>query len=81
MILKFLLCFIINMNVFPCVIAAERSGEEYRAGFQEAVGEAVRFLVEVQGFRPGDGLCLQLAAHLQRHCEIVTKGTSVVLLL
>lgn len=69
------------MNVFPCVIAAERSGEEYRAGFQEAVGEAVRFLVEVQGFRPGDGLCLQLAAHLQRHCEIVTKGTSVVLLL
>lgn len=54
-------------------VNAERSGEEYRAGFQEAVGEAVRFLVEVQGFRPGDGLCLQLAAHLQRHCEIVTK--------
>ncbi|CAH2107690.1 unnamed protein product [Euphydryas editha] len=52
---------------------AERSGDEYRAGFQEAATEAVRFLVEVQGFGPGDGLCLQLASHLQRHCEVVTK--------
>ncbi|XP_050342637.1 transcription factor cwo isoform X2 [Nymphalis io] len=57
------------------VNAAERqAGDDYRAGYQEAVAEAVRFLVEVQGFGPGDGLCLQLASHLQRHCEFVTKG-------
>ncbi|XP_072941136.1 uncharacterized protein [Epargyreus clarus] len=58
------------------VNAAERqAGEEhFRAGFQEALGEAVRFLVDVHGHGPGDGLCVQLASHLQRHCEIVIKG-------
>ncbi|KAJ0180119.1 hypothetical protein K1T71_004710 [Dendrolimus kikuchii] len=55
--------------------AAERTlAEDFRAGYQEAVGEAVRFLVEVQGYSPGDGLCVQMASHLQRHCEAVTKG-------
>ncbi|XP_037299084.1 transcription factor cwo isoform X3 [Manduca sexta] len=57
------------------VNAAERqAGEDYRAGYQEAVAEAVRFLVEVQGYGPGDGLCVSMASHLQRHCEVVTKG-------
>ncbi|KAM3961902.1 transcription factor cwo [Aphomia sociella] len=56
--------------------AAERQvGEEnFRAGYQEAVAEAVRFLVDMQGYGRGDGLCVQLASHLQRHCEAVTKG-------
>ncbi|XP_026751121.2 transcription factor cwo isoform X2 [Galleria mellonella] len=56
--------------------AAERqvSEENFRAGYQEAVAEAVRFLVEIQGYGRNDGLCVQLASHLQRHCEAVTKG-------
>ncbi|XP_075970190.1 transcription factor cwo isoform X2 [Anticarsia gemmatalis] len=59
--------------------AAERQlGEEhFRAGYQDAVAEVLRFLVEVQGYGPGDGLCAQLAAHMQRHCDAVTKGESV----
>ncbi|XP_047515729.1 transcription factor cwo isoform X2 [Pieris napi] len=58
------------------VNAAERQVVEdhFKAGYQEAVGEAVRFLVEVQGFGPADGLCVQLASHMQRHFEGVTKG-------
>ncbi|XP_041976148.1 uncharacterized protein LOC121730962 isoform X2 [Aricia agestis] len=61
------------------VNAAEgQAPEPYRVGYQEAVGEAVRFLVEVQGFGPADGLCVQMAAHLQRHCEIVTKANGSV---
>lgn len=55
-------------------IATERQGEEYRAGYQEAVTEAVRYLAEVQGYEPGDGLSAQLAAHLHRHREHITKG-------
>ncbi|XP_063360845.1 transcription factor cwo isoform X3 [Cydia amplana] len=55
--------------------AADRvAGEEFRAGFQEAVAEAARFLAEVQGYGPADGLCVQLASHLQRHVEMITKG-------
>ncbi|XP_047985962.1 transcription factor cwo isoform X4 [Leguminivora glycinivorella] len=55
--------------------AAERAaGEEFRAGFQEALAEAARFLVEVQGHGPADGLCVKLASHLQRHMEMITKG-------
>ncbi|VVD06094.1 unnamed protein product [Leptidea sinapis] len=60
------------------VNAAERQAveDQYRAGYQEAVGEAVRFLVEVQGFGPGDGLCVQLASHLQRHSQHVSNVPS-----
>ncbi|XP_060801026.1 transcription factor cwo isoform X2 [Amyelois transitella] len=56
--------------------AGERQvgAEHFRAGYHEATAEAVRFLVEVQGYGPGDGLCVQMASHLQRHCEGVTKG-------
>jgi hypothetical protein len=57
------------------VLAAERQ-DDYRMGYQEAAAEAVRFLVEVQGYGPSDGLCAQLATHLQRHSELVTKGQS-----
>ncbi|XP_050557563.1 transcription factor cwo isoform X3 [Spodoptera frugiperda] len=56
--------------------AADRGlGEEhFRAGYQDAVAEVMRFLVEVHGYGPGDGLCVQLAAHMQRHCEALAKG-------
>ncbi|XP_048485146.1 transcription factor cwo isoform X2 [Plutella xylostella] len=47
--------------------------DHFKAGFQEAVAEAVRFLVEVQGLGPADGLCVQLASHMQRHCDRMTK--------
>lgn len=58
------------------VVAADRGlGEEhFRAGYQDAVAEVMRFLVEVHGYGPGDGLCVQLAAHMQRHCEALAKG-------
>ncbi|XP_050680858.1 transcription factor cwo isoform X4 [Leptidea sinapis] len=61
------------------VNAAERQAveDQYRAGYQEAVGEAVRFLVEVQGFGPGDGLCVQLASHLQRHSQHVSNANGL----
>lgn len=59
------------------VAACERqAGEEnFRAGYQEAVGEALRYLAEGQGYN-AESLCTQLSAHLQRHCEIITKGWS-----
>lgn len=57
------------------VLAADRQNEDaFRAGYQEAVGEAVRFLVEVKGYDPGDGHCMALTSHLQRHVEGVIKG-------
>lgn len=60
--------------VLGTVLAAERvTGEEFRAGFQEALAEAARFL-EMQGYGTADGLCAQLAAHLQRHVELIAKG-------
>lgn len=34
----------------------------------------MRYLVEVQGYGPGDGLSAQLAAHLHRHREHIIKG-------
>ncbi|XP_049865753.1 transcription factor cwo isoform X3 [Pectinophora gossypiella] len=58
--------------------AAERQGDEFRAGYQEAAAEAVRYLIEVQGYGPGDGLCVQLAAQLHRHCENISKGEAVM---
>ncbi|XP_050680778.1 transcription factor cwo isoform X3 [Leptidea sinapis] len=60
-------------------VNAERQAveDQYRAGYQEAVGEAVRFLVEVQGFGPGDGLCVQLASHLQRHSQHVSNANGL----
>lgn len=57
------------------VLVVERqTGDDFKAGYQEAVAEAVRFLVEVQGYGQNDGLCVSMSSHLQRHCESVTKG-------
>ncbi|KAI5643758.1 helix-loop-helix DNA-binding domain-containing protein [Phthorimaea operculella] len=60
------------------VNAAERQGEEFRAGFQEASSEAVRYLADVHGIQHNDGLCVQLAAHLHRHCDHIIKGEAVI---
>ncbi|XP_028167167.1 transcription factor cwo isoform X2 [Ostrinia furnacalis] len=59
--------------------AAEQQAaeEHFRAGYQEAAAEAVRFLVEGHGYGAADGLCNQLSTHLQRHCDAVTKGESI----
>lgn len=65
-------------------IVADRTEDytgHYRAGYREASAEALRFLVEVQGYGPGDGLCLQLASHLQRHCSMKAKGETTPKLL
>lgn len=48
--------------------------DNFRAGYQDAVAEVLRYLVECQGYGSGDGLCVQLAAHMQRHCEAISKG-------
>ncbi|CAG9785240.1 unnamed protein product [Diatraea saccharalis] len=57
--------------------AEKQATDHFKAGYQEAAAEAVRFFVEVQGYGPGDGLCAQLATHLQRHCEVVTKAENM----
>lgn len=60
------------------VLAGDRQSEQaFRAGYQEAVGEAVRFLVEGQGYERGDGLCVALASYLQRRFEGVANGEIV----
>lgn len=65
-------------SIFAWVLflAADRqAGEEhFRAGYSEAVSEAVRFLVEVRGYSPSDRLCMQMTSHMQRHVDAVTKG-------
>ncbi|KAL4704901.1 hypothetical protein ACJJTC_018518 [Scirpophaga incertulas] len=53
---------------------AERPEDAFRAGYQEAAAEAVRYFVEVQGYGSADGLGAHLASHLQRHCDIINKG-------
>lgn len=63
------------------VLAAERQSEDtFRAGYQEASGEVMRFLVEVQGYGPGDGLCVALATHLQRQVDGFAKGKLMIYL-
>lgn len=52
----------------------QASEEHFKVGYQEAMGEAVRFLVEVRGYSPADPLCVQMTSHMQRHVEAVTKG-------
>ncbi|XP_013178013.1 PREDICTED: uncharacterized protein LOC106125381 isoform X1 [Papilio xuthus] len=56
-------------------VQASAGEGHYRAGYQEAVGEALRYLSEAHGY-PADGLCAQLATHLQRHCDHITKESS-----
>ncbi|XP_019766649.2 transcription factor cwo isoform X1 [Dendroctonus ponderosae] len=55
----------------------DRSGssiEHYRLGYQEAMSEAMRFMVEVEGHFPGDPMCMRLLHHLQKHCDQISKA-------
>lgn len=64
-----------HLRVGPFLALERQTGEEhFRAGYREAMDEAARFLVEVRGYSPSDGLCLQMTSHMQRHVEAVTKG-------
>lgn len=49
--------------------------DHYRLGYQECMSETMRFLVEVEGRFPREPLCVRLLAHLQQHCDSLTKQT------
>ncbi|KRT80843.1 HLH domain containing protein [Oryctes borbonicus] len=50
--------------------------DHYRLGYQECMSETMRFLVEVEGRFPREPLCVRLLAHLQQHCDSLTKQSS-----
>ncbi|XP_023223553.1 transcription factor cwo-like isoform X1 [Centruroides sculpturatus] len=55
--------------------AAEQDRKhQYRLGFQECMSETVRFLVEIEGVYAGDGLCVRLVNHLQKHFDKIVGG-------
>lgn len=55
--------------------AAEQDRKhQYRLGFQECMSETVRFLVEIEGIYAGDGLCVRLVNHLQKHFDKIAGG-------
>ncbi|GBP78187.1 Transcription factor cwo [Eumeta japonica] len=58
------------------VEAADRrtGAESFRAGWHECAAEAVQYLTDVRGFSAADGLCVQLAVHLQRRGDHLIKG-------
>lgn len=41
--------------------------KHFRLGYQEAMSEAVRFMVQFEGICAGDGLCLRLINHMHQH--------------
>lgn len=44
-----------------------------RMGYQECMSEAMRFMVEVEGHFPREGVCLRILNHLQKHCETLSR--------
>lgn len=64
-------------NPATCEVAKtteQNHKHQYRLGFQECMSEAVRFLVEIEGFYANDGLCFRLVNHLQKHYDKVSGG-------
>ncbi|XP_044267552.1 transcription factor cwo isoform X2 [Tribolium madens] len=49
--------------------------EHYRMGYQECMSEAMRFMVEVEGHFPREGICVRILNHLQKHCESLSRMT------
>ncbi|XP_054715882.1 transcription factor cwo-like isoform X2 [Uloborus diversus] len=47
---------------------------QYRLGYQECMSETVRFMVESEGLFSGDGVCVRLINHLQKHYDKVAGG-------
>ncbi|EFA09962.2 transcription factor cwo [Tribolium castaneum] len=47
--------------------------EHYRMGYQECMSEAMRFMVEVEGHFPREGICVRILNHLQKHCESLSR--------
>ncbi|KAJ3626752.1 hypothetical protein MTP99_017226 [Tenebrio molitor] len=47
--------------------------EHYRLGYQECMSEAMRFMVEVEGHFPREGICVRILNHLQKHCESLSR--------
>lgn len=42
-------------------------------GYQECMSEAMRFMVEVEGHFPREGICVRILNHLQKHCESLSR--------
>ena len=42
-------------------------------GYQECMSETMRFMVEVEGHFPREGLCVRILNHLQKHCESLSR--------
>ncbi|GBN66739.1 Transcription factor cwo [Araneus ventricosus] len=47
---------------------------QYRLGYHECMSETVRFMVESEGLFTGDGVCVRLINHLQKHYDKVAGG-------
>ncbi|KAF8794706.1 transcription factor cwo-like isoform X2 [Argiope bruennichi] len=47
---------------------------QYRLGYHECMSETVRFMVESEGLFSGDGVCVRLINHLQKHYDKVAGG-------
>lgn len=43
--------------------------KHFKLGYQEAMSEAIRFMVEFEGLFAGDGLCLRMVNHLHKHID------------
>ena len=50
---------------------------QFRVGYQEAMSESIRFLVELEGHFAGDGLCLRMVNHMHQHYEKLDKSVHV----
>ncbi|GFY59914.1 transcription factor cwo [Trichonephila inaurata madagascariensis] len=47
---------------------------QYRLGYHECMSETIRFMVESEGLFSGDGVCVRLINHLQKHYDKVAGG-------
>ncbi|XP_043231639.1 uncharacterized protein LOC122386475 isoform X2 [Amphibalanus amphitrite] len=54
--------------------AAAAISSHYEEGYRECLREAMQWMVEHEGFIPGDPICARLMNHLHEHIELVLKG-------
>ena len=54
--------------------AAATVSSHYEEGYRECLREAMQWMVEHEGFIPGDPICARLMNHLHEHIELVLKG-------
>ena len=59
--------------------AAAAVSSHYEEGYRECLREAMQWMVEHEGFIPGDPICARLMNHLHEHIELVLKGNTLSL--